>query len=253
MTGYLIGRNPPGQAGWDMFVEALEAAHLAKYEAARILRQTKKPIATIHVLIPLFPGDDTEETKELTARMDQATWGCWMGAIRDGVFQVSGRKPVEVADYGDVFDLAGFSYYFSASVTPARLLGPYPPDGQPGPSGYVPWSEGIGLVCDRLHNELPQKPILISEHGIGTKDDDYRCRVLDASVRIVGHRIARGYDIRGFFHWTGVDNYEWTRGFDVPFGLFDKDRQPKGSAELMRTFAEGKVPLGEMPAQQVKA
>jgi beta-glucosidase len=239
LTGYMVGRNPPGQKGWNTFLEALEATHLAKYDAARILHPGGKPIATIHVLIPLFAGDDTEESREETDRLDRATWGCWIDAIKTGVFELPGRKPVEVPDFGEVFDLAGFSYYFSASVTSARLLGPYPPDGEVGPSGYVPWSEGIGLVCDRLHNELPQKPILISEHGVGTMDDEYRCRILDGSVRIVADRLARGYDIRGFFHWTGVDNYEWTRGFNVPFGLFDKDRNAKGSAELMRNFATG--------------
>ncbi len=40
--------------------------------------------------------------------------------------------------------------------------------------------------------------------------------------------------MRGFFHWTGVDNYEWNHGFDVQFGCFTRDREPRGSAELLR-------------------
>ena len=48
-----------------------------------------------------------------------------------------------------------------------------------------------------------------------------------------------GIDIRGLFHWTGVDNYEWDFGYDVAFGLFDRDRAPKPSAELARAWATG--------------
>jgi beta-glucosidase len=55
----------------------------------------------------------------------------------------------------------------------------------------------------------------------------------------VRRAIADGVDVRGFFHWTGVDNYEWGRGFTVPFGLFDRDRNAKGSAALARSWAEG--------------
>ncbi len=45
--------------------------------------------------------------------------------------------------------------------------------------------------------------------------------------------IADGIDIRGFFHWTGVDNYEWNHGFDVAFGLFNRDREPRASATML--------------------
>ena len=40
----------------------------------------------------------------------------------------------------------------------------------------------------------------------------------------------RGVDVRGFFHWTGVDNYEWLHGYDVDFGIIDRDRNVRPSA-----------------------
>jgi beta-glucosidase len=49
--------------------------------------------------------------------------------------------------------------------------------------------------------------------------------------------VADGVDLRGFFFWTGVDNYEWTFGYDVSFGMFDRDRQARPSAELAASFA----------------
>ena len=41
----------------------------------------------------------------------------------------------------------------------------------------------------------------------------------------------------GFFFWTGVDNYEWLHGYDVAFGLFDRDRTPRPSAALAARWA----------------
>lgn len=49
--------------------------------------------------------------------------------------------------------------------------------------------------------------------------------------------MARGIDLRGFFHWTGVDNYEWTAGFDVQFGLISRDRVPRPSAAVIARYA----------------
>jgi len=105
--------------------------------------------------------------------------------------------------------------------------------------GYAPWSEGLGLVLRRLHDELPGRPLLISEHGVGTDDDAWRCDVLRESLAVTEEAIADGVDLRGFFFWTGVDNYEWSFGFDVQFGMFDRDRQARPSAALAAEFALG--------------
>jgi len=94
-------------------------------------------------------------------------------------------------------------------------------------------------VLRRLHEELPGRPLLICEHGVGTDDDEWRCDVLRESLGFVAEAIDDGADVRGFFFWTGVDNYEWTFGYDVPFGLFDRDRQARASAELAASYAAG--------------
>ena len=56
---------------------------------------------------------------------------------------------------------------------------------------------------------------------------------------VVADAIADGVDLRGFFHWTGVDTTSGTYGFDVQFGCFTRDREPKGSAELLLDYATG--------------
>ena len=56
---------------------------------------------------------------------------------------------------------------------------------------------------------------------------------------LVNGRIAQGVDVRGFFHWTGVDNYEWLHGYDVKFGIVDRDRNVRPSADVLRREALG--------------
>ena len=84
---------------------------------------------------------------------------------------------------------------------------------------------------------MPDHPLIVAEHGVGTDDDAWRCAVLRESIGLVEEALADGIDVRGFFHWTGVDNYEWRSGFDVPFGLFDRDRTAKPSAALAAELA----------------
>jgi beta-glucosidase len=71
---------------------------------------------------------------------------------------------------------------------------------------------------------------------LAPNDDEWRCDVLRESLAIVDGAIADGIDVRGFFHWTGVDNYEWMRGYDVPFGLFTRDREPRDSTRVLAAY-----------------
>jgi beta-glucosidase len=236
-NGFLAGVNPPGLRDFDRAMEAAEGAHLANFAAWDVLRQTDKPVATIHALYPAFPFDDSEASRTATERADDIIWGSWIRAMRDGRLQLPGREPIDMAGFVDAFDMVGFSYYSALAVSADMVMAPYPPDARLGLMGYAPWSAGLGLVIDRLVEELPGKPLLIAEHGVGTEDDAWRCEILRESLDLVADRLASGVDIRGFFHWTGVDNYEWAQGWTVPFGVFDRDRTPRPSAHLLEELA----------------
>jgi len=234
---YQLGALPPRRRDFGQMLEAYRGILLAQRDAWRELRGGGAPVATIHNLSPLFPVDDSAPAEHNTRDIDALMWGVWMRADRDGVIDLPGRAPEEVADLRECCDLVGFSYYNASAVGRDRRFSPYPRDARVGPLGYAPWSEGLGLVLRRLHDELPGRPLLICEHGVGTDDDTWRCDVLRESLGFVEEAIDDGVDVRGFFFWTGVDNYEWTFGYDVPFGLFDRDRQARPSAELAATYA----------------
>jgi beta-glucosidase len=236
--GAYAGIYPHGQKRFDM----LGAVLLAQRDAWRELRGGGKPVATIHNLSPVFTVADTIPADAMQARLDAMTWDVWMRADRDGVLELPGRAAREVPDLRDACDLIGFSYYSATGVDAEGAIVPYPTNARVGPMGYAPWSEGLAVVLHRLHEELPGRPLLICEHGVGTDDDDWRCDVLRESLALVGRALDDGVDVRGFFHWTGVDNYEWNHGFDVQFGCFSREREPRGSAELLQSYARADRP-----------
>ncbi|HEX4904866.1 MAG TPA: family 1 glycosylhydrolase, partial [Acidimicrobiales bacterium] len=114
---------------------------------------------------------------------------------------------------------------------------PHPSDAPRSPLGYAIWADGLGHVLRRLHDELPGTPLLVAEYGIGTDDDAQRAAYLRRGLELTAEAITQGIDVRGFFHWTGVDNYEWLHGYDVAFGIIDRDRNVRPSAQVLATVA----------------
>ncbi len=238
VLSHRLGVLPPGRRDPEQFIETYRGMLLAQRDAWRELRGGGRPVATIHNLSPLFAVDDSVPAEAKTRTLDELMWGAWMRADRDGILELPGRAAVEVPDLRECCDLIGFSYYNAYGVDRDGTLKPYPRDEWVGPMGNVPWPEGLAIVLHRLADELPGRPLLVCELGMGTArgsdDEPRRDDYLRESLEVVEEAIGDGADVRGVFFWTGVDNYEWTYGYDVQFGLFDRDREPRPAAETIR-------------------
>jgi beta-glucosidase len=87
------------------------------------------------------------------------------------------------------------------------------------------------------------KPIYITENGLASTNDDRRCRFLIGYLQEIYHAISAGVDVRGYFHWSLIDNFEWSDGFDPRFGLIEVDytnlkRIPRPSAFIYKDIIE---------------
>lgn len=227
---------PPGHDDHGEAAIADEAIHLATAEAAVRLKQTGAPVSSIFGLPAIVIQDDDPASATFADLLFELLWAPGIGLFRDGVLRIRGRRPVVRPDLAGAFDLFGFSYYSAIGVAdgwPAV----HPPDVPVSPLGYGIWADGLGVVLDRLAGELPGTALLVAEYGIGTDDDSQRAAYLTRGLEVVGDAIGRGIDVRGFFHWTGVDNYEWLRGYDVAFGIIDRDRNVRPSARVLREAA----------------
>jgi beta-glucosidase len=227
---------PPGRDDPVERAAADEAIQLANAIAAARLRQTGRPVASIFGMSPAVAQDDDPASAAAVEAYHDGLWAPGLGLYRDGVLRIPGRAPLERPELAEAFDLIGFSYYATIGFRagrPARQ----PPDAPRSPLGYSISAEGLALVLDRLHAELPGRPLLVAEYGIGTDDDEERAEYLRRGVGIVHDALDRGIDVRGFFHWTAVDNYEWLHGYDVRFGVIDADREVKPSAGVLAAEA----------------
>ncbi len=75
-------------------------------------------------------------------------------------------------------------------------------------------------------------PIYITENGIADANDHLRPAYLVDHLRAVARAIAQGAQVRGYFHWTCFDNFEWGEGYAAKFGLMDRDRRIRPSGQL---------------------
>jgi len=88
-------------------------------------------------------------------------------------------------------------------------------------------------------------PILITENGVADADDELRPGFLVDHLAAVHDAVRAGVDVRGYLHWTALDNFEWTHGYSQHFGLFAVDREtmvrtPKRSAEVYATICRAR-------------
>jgi beta-glucosidase len=67
-------------------------------------------------------------------------------------------------------------------------------------------------------------PIMITENGIATADDEQRIAYTLGSLQGLQAAIADGADVRGYLHWSLLDNFEWFSGYAPTFGLIAVDR-----------------------------
>lgn len=82
------------------------------------------------------------------------------------------------------------------------------------------------------------------EHGIGTTDDRLRAQLIPPALAHLTAAIAEGLPVKGYVHWSLLDNYEWGGEENAHFGLVAVDRTafrrtPKPRATILSAFATG--------------
>ena len=86
---------------------------------------------------------------------------------------------------------------------------------------YTIYGEGIYRAIETV-SKL-NVPIYITENGIADSRDKYRDLYIKRYIYAISKAIKDGYDIRGYFYWSLMDNFEWAFGYDMKFGLFSVD------------------------------
>jgi beta-glucosidase len=166
-------------------------------------------------------------------------------AVRDG----------DLATISEPLDFLGVNYYFPERVTAdaaQQPLGHRALRG-PGPHTSMGWdvdATGLHELLVRLRRDYGDIPIAITENGAafpdppvqdGTLDDPRRVAYLREHLDALARAVAEGVDVRRYYAWSLLDNFEWEHGYAMRFGIVHVDyetqrRVPKRSALWYRDF-----------------
>ncbi len=89
--------------------------------------------------------------------------------------------------------------------------------------GYEYWPQALEVAV-RHAADVAGVPVYVTENGIGTTDDEQRIRYVRSALEGLGRCLADGLDVRGYFYWSAMDNFEWALGYKPQFGLIAVDR-----------------------------
>lgn len=118
-------------------------------------------------------------------------------------------------------DFVGLQVYSCARIGPNGPVAPAPELMTMAHMEYRP--QALGAAIRRAGEVVPGLAILVTENGIATADDDQRIAYTDGSLRGLQAAVADGADVRGYLHWSLLDNFEWFSGYAPTFGLIAVD------------------------------
>ena len=138
----------------------------------------------------------------------------------------------------DALDWIGVNYYSRTLVGWHWPLAGVPVAIGPGERtdfGWEIYPSGLYDVLRRVGRY--GLPVMITENGIADADDDQRPDYIVSHLRQAQRAIADGVDLRGYMHWTLLDNYEWAAGYSQRFGLATRERELRPSAQVYAAIA----------------
>jgi beta-glucosidase len=132
-------------------------------------------------------------------------------------------------DYGPFLEASRKDDFIGVQTYSRTRIGP---DGPLGPEegvkvlimGYEFWPESLEATI-RYAAGKTSVPIYVTENGIGTAADAERIEYVGRALKGVAHCLQDGIDVRGYYYWSLLDNFEWVYGYGPQFGLIAVDRQ----------------------------
>ncbi|MEO6418217.1 MAG: glycoside hydrolase family 1 protein [Polyangiaceae bacterium] len=260
VTGYIQGGSPPGvvldaKRGFAV-AKAMVRAHAKAFDAIHAADTVDADgdgkAAWVSVAAhqrTFHPSDPTEPDDVTATEHVRYIWNLWfLNALVNGDWDedlngdLTGPddKKADPALKGRL-DYIGINYYsdtlisahhgvlipiINAAVTQDHL----PTDRKKTDVAWDIYPEGFKTVLDEA--KPYGVPVVVTENGIADRTDQNRARFLAEHIFQMGWSMKDGLDVRGYFHWSLLDNFEWQSGFCPKFGLASVD--PATGARTVR-------------------
>ncbi len=266
--GYASGVHAPGRTDPEAALKAAHHLNLAHGLAARALPGRTSVTLNLHHV----RGDE-----EAARKVDAVANRVFLGPMLDGAYPADLlENTAHITDWSFVhdgdeaainapIDVLGVNYYAPTLVRAWDGASPRATDDghgdgsaspwvgcedveflpQPGPYTAMGWSidaTGLTELLLRVHRDHPGVPMMITENGAAFDDevhDQRRIDYLRDHINAVGQAMKAGVDVRGYFVWSLLDNYEWAYGYSKRFGIVHvnyetRERTWKDSARWYR-------------------
>jgi len=261
IIGHGLGMHAPGLTGTQNMLAAIHHQNLAQGRALQALRTERGDLrlGTVINLQPVRSSSERAEDQRAAARYDAFWNGAFLGPL------LSGAYPAAIADEfntlqaaGDLqtirqqIDFLGVNYYSRMYVAdaPDSLLG----GRTVVPAGLAVTAMGWPITPDGLYEELialrtryGNLELYVTENGAcfddhvapdGTVPDSDRVGFLREHIAAAQRALADGVNLRGYFVWSLLDNFEWAEGYSRRFGVVYVDfntlkRTPKASFDYL--------------------
>jgi len=255
---YSLGVWPPAEKS---LLRALRAhyslleAHVAAYRVLKEARGDQALVGVAHHLRIAEPERAGRRGDRAAARAFAYVFndafaaatceGRMYGALDSAVRSASGFR---VADARGTQDFFGVNYYsrdvvrlslrHAAELFIARAV---PAGAEVSDLGWEVYPQGLGLLVRRWADRSGL-PVYVTENGIADATDSKRGPFIVRHLSELARAIADGVPVRGYFHWSLLDNFEWAEGYWPRFGLVEVDyatqeRRPRDSARLYGRIA----------------
>jgi beta-glucosidase len=258
VEGYFRATFPPAlhdPAKGIVVFRNLLRAHTACYQAMKRIR----PEAHVGLLASIFVFDPAERWNLLDVmlahHLNTALSVSVIDYLTTGVFDFS--MPGSGSEYFDTgvpeaFDFVGLNYYSrlqyhfdlftEGKMIPVQRL----PRAELTDKGWEIYPEGLYRALHMISSRTA-KPIYITENGIADDSDMKRAGFIEDHLLVTNRAIHDGMNVKGYFYWSLLDNFEWADGFDVRFGLYAVDY-----ATQKRTLRKGSLKYEEIIMQSDK-
>jgi len=193
----------------------MQEAHRQAYDAIKTVRPD------LPVGLTLTTQDIQSDNPRLVELYRRRLYGDWVAVARS---------------HADFFGVQTYTRF----VFDQDGIRPPPPGAELTLSGYEFYPQALALTIRWAHAAIG-KPIYVTENGIATNDDTRRIAFIDAALDGLWRCLEDDIPVHSYLYWSLLDNFEWTAGYGVPFGLAAVDR-----STFKRTLRPSALHLGRI-------